>query len=127
MLNVGSRNLHMLRLIGAFIAIGAALMILAASYKLMFVASVVEGVNRGAPQRITYEINGIFIDQDLGAFDSSAHLGLMMTPIAQVMFWGAVLVFGTIVYRAGFIIAPRPAQARPAPKPVAKTKGRRGR
>ena len=48
-LRVGGRQLHLLKLIGAFIVLGAALMLLSEVYQAMWVASVIDQVNSGVP------------------------------------------------------------------------------
>ena len=62
----------------------------------------------------------------MGALDSSTHMGMMMAPIAQIMFWAAVWVFGMLVYRAGFFMAPKGGKKPPA-EARAPTRGPKGR
>ena len=103
---LGGRYLHLLKLIGAFIVIAAALMLLSDVYRLMWAATIVEEANSGIPHQITASMGSMSITQTLQPNDSSTQLGLMLVPLAGIMFWAAFVVAGGVIYRSGQLVVP---------------------
>jgi hypothetical protein len=99
-MKVGGKDFHLVKLIGAFIVMGATLMLLASVYKLLWVASIIESVNAGGFQQVTLELSGVSVAQTLQYGDAGTQMGLLLVPIAYIMFWAGVLVFGGMVYQS---------------------------
>ncbi len=103
MLRIGSRKLHLVKLIGAFVVLGSALMLLSDIYQLMSIASVMGGP---AGQSVTLNFYGLTMQETLGNLDAGAKAGLVLLPLARVMFWAAVVALGTVIYKSGGITLP---------------------
>ena len=115
---------HLLKLIGAFIVLGAALMLLANVYKLLLIASVIDDVNLGADRTIVIDLSGVSLQQQLQPYDFEKQLGLLVVPVAGIMFWGAVFVFGLVLYRTGFFLFPFTPSAKARPSGAVKARAR---
>lgn len=98
--------MHLLKLIGAFILLGAALMLLSNVYKMLWIASIVGDVNSGASRTIAMDLAGVSVSEQLMANDVNTQLGLLLVPVAGIMFWAAILVLGAVIYKTGGIILP---------------------
>jgi hypothetical protein len=130
---IAGRQIHLIKLIGAFIVIGGALMLFSSVYKMLWISSIIENVNHGGVQQVTLELSGVTIIQNLEAGDTGTHMGLLLVPVAAIMFWAAVIVFGGIIYNMDRVfplpgaMGMRPMPVRPLPvRPVIKEKkGRR--
>ncbi len=103
LLQIGSRKLHLVKLIGAFIVLGSALMLLSDIYQLMSIASVMSGP---AGEAVTLNFYGLTIQETLGGLDAGTKAGLVLLPLAGVMFWAAVVALGAVIYRTGGITLP---------------------
>lgn len=103
LLRIGSRKLHLVKLIGAFIVVGAGLMLLKHIYNMVAILSVVTGP---AGQVITVNFYGLALEKVIESLDVGAKVGLFLAPFAGVMFWAAVLAFGAVIYRTGGITIP---------------------
>lgn len=101
-LKIGNKRFYLLKLIGAFVAFGAALMLLSNVYQMVWVASVVEAANQGE----TVTLNMLGITDTLKANDVNTQTGLFLIPAAGIMFWAAILIVGTVIYKTGSIIVP---------------------
>lgn len=100
----GKRRLQLLKLIGAFIILGAALMLLSNVYKMIWIASIIDVVNHGGSKTVSMDLMGLTIVEQLKPADSGTQLGLLLVPIAGIMFWAAILIVGGIVYNTGLIL-----------------------
>jgi hypothetical protein len=105
---IGNKRFYLLKLIGAFVAFGAALMLLSNVYQMLWVASVIDVANQGE----TVTLNMLGISDTLKADDVNTQTGLFLIPAAGIMFWAAILVVGTVIYKTGSIIVPVEEQIR---------------
>ncbi len=103
LIRIGSRKLHLIKLIGAFIFVGSGLMLLNSVYSLISIVSIVLGP---AGESVILEFGDLVIEQEVGDLDSSVKLGLVLKPFAGVMFWSALFVFGAAIYKGGGIAFP---------------------
>lgn len=97
-LRLGSRKLHILKLIGACIFFSAALFFLNNVYRLFNTADVM----------LEYARNPIRAAEAgfPGGVDVSDFIGVLMEPAAQALLWLAVFMAGFVAYRAGYLILP---------------------
>ena len=105
-MKIGGKRLHLLKLTGAFIVFWAALMLLSSVYQMFWVAQVIQSANAGNYETIVLNLNGMMVTKPLLPGDGNTQAGLLLPPIASVMFWSALLLLGGIVYKAGGIVLP---------------------
>jgi len=105
-MRIGGRRLHLLKLAGAFIVFWAALMLLSSVYQMFWVAQIVQSANSGSYEAVTMELNGVQVTKPIVAGDGGTQAGLMLPPIASIMFWSALLLLGGMVYKAGGLVLP---------------------
>ena len=131
LLRFGKRRLHLLRLLGAFIIVGSALMFLSNVFQMFILASVFQEANLGNTQMGVLNLHGWEITQPIVAGDVNMQTGLFLVPLANSMFWISILLVGGVIYQAGNIILPtympkQPKSSKPAGlKKTAKRKKRR--
>lgn len=100
--NIGRSRVHLLKLIGAFVMLAGAIMILSGVYKSMLIASAVDSMNAGGgTKQVTLNVDGIMLADNIKTNDLNTQMGLFLSPIASIMVWCAVLIVGMIVYRSG--------------------------
>jgi hypothetical protein len=97
-LRLGSRKLHLLKLIGACIFFASALLFLHHVYRMSNTADVMLELARNSVQA---EAAGY-----PGGVGVSDILGVLMEPAAQALIWLAVFIAGFVVYQAGNFIIP---------------------
>ncbi len=105
-MKIGGARLHLLKLTGAFIVFWAALMLLSSVYQMFWVAQVIQSANAGNYESVVLNLNGMMVTKPLLPGDGNTQAGLLLPPIASVMFWSALLLLGGMVYKAGGIILP---------------------
>ncbi|MBI1973210.1 hypothetical protein HYS54_00200 [Candidatus Micrarchaeota archaeon] len=106
-LKIGGARLHMLKLIGMLVMLGSALMVLDNVYKVGVVVDTLTTVNEGkVPVQAQLDLNGFIVQQTLKPNDANTQLGLLLVPLAGILFWVVVLLFGTMVYKYGGLILP---------------------
>jgi len=105
-MKIGGKRLHLLKLAGAFIVFWAALMLLSSVYQMFWVAQVIQSANAGNYETIVLNLNGMMVTKPLLPGDGNTQAGLLLPPIASVMFWSALLLLGGMVYKAGGIVLP---------------------
>ncbi len=105
-MKIGGKRLHLLKLTGAFIVFWAALMLLSSVYQMFWVAQVIQSANSGVYEVVTINLNGMMVTKPILPGDGNTQAGLLLPPIASVMFWSALLLLGGMVYKAGGIILP---------------------
>lgn len=105
-MRIGSKKLHLLKLAGAFVIFWAALMLLSSVYQMFWVAQIVQSANAGNYEAVTMDLNGLLVTKPIAAGDGNMQAGLLLPPIASVMFWSALLLLGGMVYKAGAIVLP---------------------
>lgn len=105
-------RIRLVRLIGAFVIAGAALMVLTSTYKLLWVADIANRqINLGETSPVQVSLDNVLVNVNLKTFGES--LGLLLPPIAGVMFWAGLLTLGVILYKFGELTVPaRPPEAR---------------
>lgn len=96
---VGGRRLHLLKVIGFFISLGAVIMIFSEAFHLTFIASAIS--NPG-----NYSVNIASINVALQDADLNTRSGLFLGPVAGILFWAAILVVGLIVFRSSKLVLP---------------------
>jgi len=122
-MRIGGRKLHLLKLAGGFIVFWAALMLLSSVYQMFWVAQIVQSANAGTYEAVTMNLNGVQVTKPIVAGDGSTQAGLLLPPIASIMFWSALLLMGGMVYKAGGIILPIDEQMQDiAEKPAKKNR-----
>jgi len=122
-MRIGGRRLHLLKLAGAFVIFWAALMLLSSVYQMFWVAQIVQSANAGTYEAVTMELNGVLVTKPIVAGDGSTQAGLMLPPIASIMFWSALLLVGGMVYKAGGLVLPIDEQMQDvADRPIKKGK-----
>jgi len=103
LIRIGSRELHLVKLIGALILVGSGLMLLNSVYNLVSVVSVMLGP---AGESVVLEFGGLSMESEVGGLDTSLRAGLILTPLAGIMFWSVLFVLGTVIYSTGGITIP---------------------
>lgn len=103
LVKIGSQKVHLIKLIGAFVVLGSAFMLLSDLYRLVSMASVLSGPSA---QAITLNFYGLTLQKTVSDIGVGMQAGLMLLPLAGVMFWSAVLSFGAVLYRTGGITLP---------------------
>jgi len=103
LIRLGSRELHLVKLIGALILVGSGLMLLNSVYNLVSVSSIILGP---AGESVALEFGGLSMESEVGGLDINFKAGLVLRPLAGIMFWSALFVFGTVIYRTGGITIP---------------------
>ncbi|MEK6941568.1 MAG: hypothetical protein AABW85_01810 [archaeon] len=112
---VGGRDVHMPKLIGAFVLFAALLYFIQAS-ALMFnswdnlkeVDSCLHdsGVDHFYCQDIAFKSTGLYVRVDQSALSMRQFWGVLLGPIANVLVWLAVLFIGWLIYKTGDLVLP---------------------
>jgi len=105
-MRIGGKKLHLLKLAGAFLVFWAALMLLSSVYQMFWVAQIVQSANAGNYETITLNLNGMTVTEPIRPGDGNMQAGLLLPPIASIMFWSALLLLGGMVYKTGGVILP---------------------
>ncbi|MBS3060041.1 MAG: hypothetical protein J4432_00850 [DPANN group archaeon] len=113
---IGSKRLHVLKLIGAFVFFGAALMFLTSVYQTFLVSDLLEQANRGVAQTVTANIGGFAVEQTIGPRDLNTQLGLLLPSLANLLFWSAIVILGGVIYQSGSVIVPVEEEATALPE-----------
>ena len=116
-LRIGGKNLHLLKLIGAFVLFAALLMFFQAGAgmfnswdALKAYPACIGGVQsqsdfEGCRTALHYNA-GIFPAANQAELSSRQVWFALLGPVAQVLFWAALFIFGIILYKTGRIILP---------------------
>jgi hypothetical protein len=110
MLKIGGRQVHLLKLAGAFVIFWAALMLLSSIYQMFWIAEVIQSANLGNYEAVTMNLNGMMVTKPLVTGDGNTQAGLLLPPIASLMFWAALLLVGGMIYKAGALVLPMDEQ-----------------
>ena len=116
---VAGKDVHMPKLIGAFVLIGALLMFIN-STAVMFnswdnVKYLGTCLDKANPSSLAdfndcretlYKSTGAYLQQGQGKLTSTQVAGVLLGPIANVLFWAAGLFIGYIIYRTGDLVVP---------------------
>jgi hypothetical protein len=118
---VGGRDVHLPKLIGAFILLAALLFFVQASAKmfeswdnLKAASACIDKANEFSDNlnEMTYcqdqakKSLDLFVRIDQDKLTMKQFFGTLLGPIATVMVWLAVLFFGWIIYRSGDLVLP---------------------
>jgi len=116
---VGGRNVHLPKLMGAFVLVAAFLMF-CTSVSQMFEswenAKFIDNCLGQASASLSIEDKqtcqqsayyaGLFVRLDQKALTAKQFLGMILQPIAMMLLWIVVLVFGAMLYLSGKLIIP---------------------
>ncbi|MFA4907114.1 MAG: hypothetical protein WC602_02490 [archaeon] len=116
-LRIGGKNLHLLKLIGAFVLFAALLMFFQAGAGMFNSWDALKAYPAcigGVQSQFDFEGCRTALYYNTGLFPSAGQAELssrqvwfaLLGPIAQVLFWAALFIFGIILYKTGRIILP---------------------
>ncbi|MBI4214984.1 hypothetical protein HY546_03230 [archaeon] len=106
-LRIGGTQIHLLKLVGMLVMLGSAVMVLANVYKAGVVFDTLSQVNSGGtPTQAQLDLNGILVPKTLKPNDTNTQLGMLLVPLAGIIFWAIALIAGTVLYRYGGLIIP---------------------
>lgn len=100
LLRVGGKKLHLLKMTGALVVVGAALGVLGTISSMFKMVKQLE-LAQANPQ-LALQVFGLTTE----ALTSDLMLGLFMEPSAWFMFWLALFIIGAMIYRSGSIVVP---------------------
>jgi hypothetical protein len=100
---VGGRRLHLLKLAGAFILLAAILKVAEAAYWIFVTVQKISYAQM-RPDMIAQLFNW-GMEAPL-AFSNEDVLGVLLGPIANFLFWLALVVVGLMVYQSGKVVFP---------------------
>lgn len=103
LLRIGSRKFHLFKVIGALILIGSGLMILNSVYNFISIASILIGPTG---QSVVLEFGSLTMYGEVGGLESSMKIGLLLSPLAGIVFWSAIFVLGFFIYNSSGIFIP---------------------
>ncbi|MEM3412026.1 MAG: hypothetical protein QW735_01725 [archaeon] len=117
-LTEGFKNIDLAKLFASFLILGSFIMVLASFFQLFLVANIIRDANFGARTQVLASVNGLQINLDL-ASNTNAQLGLLLPPLAKVMFWFGVFVLGVWIYSSRFLRAEfKPSEKTQAEKEI---------
>jgi hypothetical protein len=102
-LKIGNRNLHLLKLVGAFFLFAAILMVGQSTYAIFVQANKINYV-LGSPSQIP-----ALFGWSMGApsaFLSEDIVGSLLEPIAAFLFWIGVAIIALMIYQSGKVVFP---------------------
>ncbi len=100
LLRVGGKKLHLLKMTGALVLVGAGLGVLGTVAELFKLIKQMELAQSNPTLAI--QVFGLLPE----ALTSDLMLGFFMTPSAWFMFWLALFIVGAMVYRSGSLVLP---------------------
>ena len=118
---IGGRDIHLPKLVGAFVLLAALLLFVQASAKmfeswdnLKVISACISSANEFSDNitEMTYcqdqakKALDLFVRIDQDKLTMKQFFGSLLGPIASVMVWLAVLFFGWIIYRSGDLVLP---------------------
>lgn len=121
----GGRDVHMPRLIGAFVLFAALLFFLQASSLMFNSWDNIKLVNSclGSPdfdrsycQGLAQDALGIYVGPEQVELSTRQFWSVILGPIATILFWLAVLFFGWLLYRTGDLVLPIEESIRTMPE-----------
>ena len=138
MLKVAGRNVHLPKLIGAFILFAALFMFIRASAEmfdswdnLRYVETCLANVDASASAEIQeaavqdcrdtlYKNTGIYLKSAQGKPTSRQFWSVLLEPIASILLWLAILFIGWVLYKTGELVIPIEESVRELPEMKAK-------
>ncbi|MBI4053647.1 MAG: hypothetical protein HY394_06455 [Candidatus Diapherotrites archaeon] len=114
LLRFGGRDVHLPKLIGAFILFAAVLMFFRATAVMFDSWDVTKDCIDKATTKETvlecqdsiYKITGIHLKPGAGEITTRQLLEIFLGPIANLLFWGAAVILGLLLYRTGSLTIP---------------------
>jgi len=114
LLRFGGRDVHLPKLIGAFILFAAILMFFRATAVMFDSWDITKDCidNATTPETVLscqnsiYTVTGIFLKPGAGEITARQLLEIFLGPIANLLFWGAAVVLGLLLYRTGNLVIP---------------------
>jgi len=114
---IGGRDLHLPKLVGSFIVFAAVLLFFQSAAIMFEGWENIKHVNyclenAGAGERMekcqsmAMDAFGFYVRADQGILSNKQFAIAMISPIAEMFFWIAVMVFGVMVYNAGRVVIP---------------------
>ncbi len=100
LLRIGGQKLHLLKMTGALVLVGASLGVLGTVSSMFKLIKQVELAQTNS--QIALQVFGLTNN----ALSGDLVLGMFMEPSAGFMFWLALFVIGAMVYRSGSIVLP---------------------
>lgn len=123
-LRVAGKNVHLPKLIGAFILFAALFMFIRSSAEmfdswdnLKYVETCLGKVDASAPAELQkaaisdcretlYKNTGIYLKEGQGKPTSRQFWSVLLAPIASILLWLAILFIGWVLYRTGELVLP---------------------
>ena len=123
-LRIADRDVHLPRLIGAFVLAAAVLMFFQASFAMVdswntvkYYGSCIDSLSSipdVSDQRAQftfcsdalYRATGVVVRGDRPVLTLAQFWGAILSPIANLLFWLAALMFGYLVYKSGDLVLP---------------------
>ena len=99
-LRIGGKRLHLLKMVGSLVLVGAAMGVLGTIAGLFRLIKQLELAQTNA--QVAMQIFGLMPE----ALTSDIMLGFFMEPSAGFMFWLALFIVGAMIYRSGSIVIP---------------------
>lgn len=133
-LKIAGRDIHLPRLIGAFILFASLFMFIKASADMFdswdnmkYVEKCMASVEIGAEQDVQqaqindcretlYRSTGVYLKPGEGKLTTRQFWSVLFGPIAAILFWLAILFVGWILYRTGELVLPIEEQIRDLPE-----------
>ena len=100
LLRIGGKKLHLLKMTGALVVVGAALGVLGTVSSMFRIIKQLELAQSST--ELAIQVFGLLPS----ALSGDLMLGYFMIPSAWFMFWLALFIAGAILYRSGSIILP---------------------
>ena len=100
LLRIGGQKLHLLKMTGALVLVGAGLGVLGTVSSMFRMIKQVELAQINS--QIAVQVFGLTAD----AMSGDLILGMFMEPSALFMFWLALFMIGAMIYRSGSIVIP---------------------
>ncbi len=102
-IKIGSKKFHLVKALGALVVIGSALMLLSNVYNVVSAVSMLLGPGG---RMVTIVHDGFMYTSTIDGLEASSRAAMLLVPSARVLFWSAVLVLGTFIYRTGGFVLP---------------------
>ncbi|NUN11574.1 hypothetical protein HUU53_02920 [Candidatus Micrarchaeota archaeon] len=105
-IKIAGKNMHLLKLAGAFFILGAILMVANSAYNVFVTVEKIAAVTQNpalVDQFFGYSISSSYVARD---FTKEDVLGVLLAPIATLLFWMGITFLGFIFYQSGRILVP---------------------
>ncbi|MFH1780104.1 MAG: hypothetical protein ABH803_03085 [Candidatus Micrarchaeota archaeon] len=105
-LRIGGKNLHLLKLVGAFFTLGAVLKVAESAYNIFVTVEKARAAMLNPQlvgQLFGWSINSDFVSS---TFTNEDFLGVMLGPVATFLFWLGIAFVAFVIYQSGRVIVP---------------------